>query len=200
MSLYSSDEVFERDEQKDPNGWVPATLLRRMFLEAPSFSMGLKAILSPPRHVPMNVIIATAEDEALNIELSAGQYFISNVPLEKEFLVHSNHFKSESFQAKDSVKEGSRGSSSLFRDRRLAIHLHKNWPNISETVLQEAFKDHVGFPNSVCAHSVPSDLSRTSSHPSETTVASIIFNLSKRSLLISKGPPCKGSYKLIKPF
>lgn len=118
MSLWSSDEVYERDPAKYPSGWVPASLLRRMFLEAPTFPLGLRALLTTPRHVAMNVIVATGEDEALNIELTPTSYFITQVPLAKEILTHSNHFKDPGFLCKDSISEGSRGSSSLFRDRR----------------------------------------------------------------------------------
>ncbi|OXA48411.1 hypothetical protein Fcan01_16951 [Folsomia candida] len=97
MSLWSSDEVYERDPAKYPSGWVPASLLRRMFLEAPTFPLGLRALLTTPRHVAMNVIVATGEDEALNIELTPTSYFITQVPLAKEILTHSNHFKDPGF-------------------------------------------------------------------------------------------------------
>jgi isopenicillin-N N-acyltransferase-like protein len=195
MSLWSTNEVFSRDSGKYPNGWVPASLLRRMFLEAPTFPLGLRAILATPRHVAMNVILATGEDEALNIELTPDSYFITQVPLEKEILTHSNHFKSEAFKAKDSVAEGSRGGSSLFRDRRVEKVLYKAWPNISEKHFQEGFRDHVGYPNSVCEHSCPKELAWTSAHSTDTTAASVIFNLSKRTMLLCKGPPCQGTYK-----
>lgn len=192
MGLWSSADTFQRSNGP---GWIPVTLLRRMFLESPNFSMGLRAIIRAPRHVSNNLIIATAEDEALNIELTPNDHFITQVPLTKEFLAHSNHFKSFSFLAQNKINEGSRGSTSLFRDHRVEKHFTSAWPRISEETFQTAFKDHVGHPNSVCAHSVGKEMTWTSASPNETTVASIIFNLSQRTLQLSKGPPCTEKYK-----
>ncbi|ODN05902.1 Acyl-coenzyme A:6-aminopenicillanic-acid-acyltransferase 40 kDa form [Orchesella cincta] len=193
MSLWSSSDKFHREEGSQ--GFVPATLLRRMFLEAPNFSIGLRRLLTTPRHVSVNMIIATGDDEALNIELTPDEYFVTQVPLEKEIYAHSNHFKSSQFLAKDYVREGSRGSSSLFRDRRVEKHLMSAWPRINESTFQKAFRDHVGYPNSVCEHSVPKEESWRSALPGQTTVASIIFNLNQRTLQLCKGPPCTSSYK-----
>ncbi|CAL8096172.1 unnamed protein product [Orchesella dallaii] len=194
MSLWSTDDKFHREEGSQ--GWVPATLLRRMFLEAPNFSIGLRRLLRAPRHVSVNMLIATKDDEALNIELTPDHYFVMQVPLDKEFYAHSNHFKSAQFlAAQNFVREGSRGSSSLFRDRRVERHLMNEWPRINESTFHKAFRDHVGYPNSVCEHSVSKEDSWRSAFPTETTVASIIFNLNQRTLQLCKGPPCMGSYK-----
>ena len=196
MSLWSTNEIYERDPTIHPIGWLPVTLVRRMFLESPTFSMGLRAILHAPRHVASSVIIATAEDETLSLELVPDQYFVQTAPLDKEFMSHSNHFKSEAFQGRDDVREGSRGSSSLFRDRRVAKTLFEFWPNITENTFQTSFKDHVGYPNSVCEHAVDQDpeLKQSSAFPSEMTVASVIYNLSKKTLQLCKGPPCSGIF------
>ncbi|CAG7833877.1 unnamed protein product [Allacma fusca] len=195
MGLWSTADIFTRDPVKHPKGWLPISLLRRMFLEAPTFSQGIRAVLQKPRHVSTNMIIATAEDEALNIELTPNDYFVMNIPLDKEILAHSNHFKTPAFQARDDIREGSRGSSSLFRDRRVEKALLSFWPNITEESFQTAFKDHVGYPNSVCQHSVPPELAYTSVFPKDTTAASIIFNLSQKKYSLCKGPPCTGTYR-----
>ena len=194
MGLWSTGDIFKRNETENPVGWLPITLIRRIFLESPSFSTGIRNIMRIPRHVSSNIIIATADDEALNIELTPKNYFVMNVPIEKEFLTHSNHFKAPSFISRDDIREGSRGSTSLFRDRRVEKALNRFWPRITEDSFKEAFKDHAGFPNSVCEHSVPHDLSHISTFPNEATVASIIFNLSQRTLQICKGPPCTGVF------
>lgn len=192
MSLWSSADLFQNPSKKR---WIPSTLVRRMFLESPNFSIGLRSILRAPVHVSVNMIIATSEDEALNIELTPVGHFTSHVPLEKEIFTHSNHFKSATFVASNDIREGSRGSTSLFRDRRVEKQLLKAWPRITEETFQTAFKDHVGYPNSVCEHAVSDEQAWTSISPKDTTVASIIFNLNQRTLQLATGPPCTESYK-----
>lgn len=140
------------------------------------------------------MIFATAEDEALSIEIVPDKYFLMNVPTEIEILSHSNHFKSPAFLARDDIGEAARGSSSLFRDRRVYRALHSYHPDINEESFKVALQDHVGYPDSVCFHSVPEELAHTSTQPSEMTVASVIYNLSKRTFNVTKGPPCTAPY------
>lgn len=191
MGLWSSEDHFKA---KSNASYVPVSLLRRMFIEAPTFNTGMKRILSAPRHVSVNMIIATGEGEGINIELTPNQYFISHPDIERDLFVHSNHFKSQQFLAKDSIVEGSRGSSSLYRDRQLEKGLLSHWGKIDENNTIDCFKNHLGFPESLCFHTPPPGKEFTSSLPNDCTVACIVYNLSKKTLKVCKGQPCVATF------
>ncbi|KAJ6637758.1 hypothetical protein Bhyg_10489 [Pseudolycoriella hygida] len=186
MSLWSTGDVL--DNRNKPYGWMPITLLRRMFLESPTFPMGIKTILSMPRHVSNNMLVATAEDEAINFELTPDKFFMINVPVDREILSHSNHFKAEGFLGRDDIGDDTNGGSSLYRDRRVFKKLYENWPNITESTFKQAFSDNVGYPNGVCEQTVPEDARWTSATPNDATIASVIYNLSLKTIQLCKGP------------
>jgi isopenicillin-N N-acyltransferase-like protein len=191
MGLFCSEDHFENNLR---TGYLPISLLRRMFIESPTFAVGIKRLLSAPRHVSVNMIVATAEGEGLNIELTPNHYFISYPSIKKDIYTHSNHFKSHSFLAKDNIREGSRVGSSLFRDRRLEKGLLKSWPNIDENSFANALKDHLGFPDSLCLHIPESGKENTSTQPNDCTVASLIYNLTQKSVKLCRGQPCYGLF------
>ncbi|KAJ6645912.1 hypothetical protein Bhyg_01121, partial [Pseudolycoriella hygida] len=196
MSLWSTGDVVDsRNKTEYPYGWVPITLLRRMFLEAPTFPMGIKRILSVPRHVSNNMVLATAEDEAIDLELTPKNFFLINVPVDKEILSHSNHFKAPGFLARDDIGDNTNGDSTLFRDRRVLKKLYDSWPSITESTFKEAFSDDVGHPNGVCKQTVPDDLRWTTTTPNSSTIGSVIYNLSTKTIQFCKGPPCLGTFK-----
>lgn len=192
MGLWSSDDHFS-DAPK--NGYLPITLLRRMFIEAQTFPVALKRILSVPRHCSVNMIVATAEGEAINIELTPNHAFLSYPDIGTDVLTHSNHFKSGQFLANNSVKDTVRGGSTLFRDRQVEKTLLKKLTKIDEEVFADAFKNHLGYPDSVCIHVPDKGKEDSSNTPNECTVAHIIFNLSQRKVRLYRGQPCDGLFK-----
>ncbi|XP_054165123.1 uncharacterized protein LOC128962747 [Oppia nitens] len=190
--------LFASDEQYDDNGaqYLPVTLLRRMFIEAPSFSVALKRVTWLPRHVAVNMLVATAEDEAINIELTATNVFISYPSIKTGIYTHSNHFKSKGYLCSSSgVKDINRFASSLFRDRQLEKELTKRWPNIDDQSFVDSFKNHLGYPDSLCLHVPNKGKERSSTSPNECTVANIVYNLTKRTVRLCKGSPCAGVYR-----
>ena len=192
MGLWSSDDHFSETSNY---GYLPITLLRRMFIEAPTFPVALKRILSVPRHCSVNMIVATAEGEAINIELTPNHSFISYPSIHSDVLTHSNHFKSDQFMANNSVKDTIKGGSTLFRDRQVEKSLLKKLGKIDEDIFADAFKNHLGYPDSVCIHVPDQGKHDSSNSPNECTVAHIIFNLSQRKVTLYRGQPCDGLFK-----
>jgi len=143
--------------------------------------------------------VATAEGEGLNIELTPNQHFISYPSINLDIYTHSNHFKSEAFLANNQIRDGSRDGSTLFRDRQLEKGLVQMWANLDENSFANAFKDHLGFPDSLCSHIPAYGKEYTSTLPNDCTVSTVIYNLTQKSIFLCKGQPCNGlfvQYKL----
>ncbi|CAG2103097.1 unnamed protein product [Medioppia subpectinata] len=149
MSIFSSDDVFGEDSG---SGYIPISLFRRMFLEAPTFPVAILRLLVAPRHVSVNMTVASAEGEAFNIEMTPKHYFVSYPPFDTDIITHSNLFKSVAFFANGSVKDTYNCSSSLIRDRQMQRELLKRLGTIDEKSFTDCFKNHLGFPDSLCAH------------------------------------------------
>ncbi|CAG2103074.1 unnamed protein product [Medioppia subpectinata] len=193
MGLFSSQDHF--DESDKTGQYIPITLLRRIFIEAPTFAVALKRMTSLPRHVSCNMMVATAEGEAINIELTPHNCFISYPPLETDVYTHSNHFKSSAFMDNQSVKDSFKIGSTHFRDRQLERELMNRWPNIDDHSFIDSFKNHLGFPESLCLHIPDKGKEYTSTSPKECTVANIVYNLTTKTVRLCKGQPCLGNYR-----
>jgi isopenicillin-N N-acyltransferase-like protein len=191
MTMFSTDDNLQTNNK---NGYLPIDLLRRIFIESPTFSVGIRRITSAPRNSSLNMIVATAEGEGLSIELTPKQFYISYPSIKKDIYTHSNHFKSESFLAKESIRDAIRGGSSFYRDRQLERRLLKSWPNIDENSFENAFKDHLGYPESLCGHKAEEGNECISNLPDYCTVAAVIYNLNRRSIKLCKGHPCKRNF------
>ncbi|CAG2104795.1 unnamed protein product, partial [Medioppia subpectinata] len=149
MSIFSSDDVFGEDSG---SGYIPISLFRRMFLEAPTFPVAILRLMVAPRHVSVNMTVASAEGEAFNIEMTPKHYFVSYPPFDTDIITHSNLFKSDAFFANGSVKDTYNCSSSLIRDRQMQRELLNRLGTIDEKSFTDCFKNHLGFPDSLCAH------------------------------------------------
>jgi isopenicillin-N N-acyltransferase-like protein len=191
MYLWSTEDDFDLKNCNNGKGYVPIFLFRRMFIESPTFAIGIHKLTSTPRHVSVNLIIATKEGEALNIELTPSHYFFD---YPNPILTHSNHFKNVSFLAKDSIKDDMNGASSLFRDKQLERHLQEKIGIIDESVFESGLMNHTGYPESVCYHNAEEGKEWSSLMPDHKTVASVIYNLTQNTFNICKGPPCKGKF------
>ena len=194
MSLFSSEDFFGVD---GPNGYIPVSLLRRLFLESPTYAVGLKRILSVPRHVSINMTAVCGQDsgEAVNIEMTPKHTFTSHPSVLTDIYSHSNRFKSEEFMANTAIRETYLDGSSLYRDRRLERILTDNLGAIDNTVFEEAFKDHFGLPDAVCYHSPLKAREDMSVYPNMCTVASIICDLTNKTVRLCRGQPCSGKFQ-----
>ncbi|CAG2176107.1 unnamed protein product [Oppiella nova] len=191
MSLFSSEDYFGDDS---PKGYIPISLFRRMFLESPNFPVAVKRLIAAPRHVSINMTVATAENEAFNIEMTPKNYFVSYPPFETDIITHSNLFKSDSFFANNSVKDTYICGSSLIRDRQMQRGLLDKWGNIDEISFTKAFTNHVGFPDSLCAHIPEKGREDLSTTPNLCTVANIVMNLTTKTLRLCRANPCNGVF------
>ncbi|MCX7750876.1 MAG: C45 family peptidase [Candidatus Bipolaricaulota bacterium] len=106
-------------------------------------------------------------------------------------LVHANHFlRGEALGVREPLREERR--STFLRQERLSARLAQAAERglISTKDVEEALRDHGGYPDSVCRHEsplFPPDLNYR-------TVLSVVLDLGARRLRYTPGPPCTSLY------
>ncbi|QAA75960.1 MAG: Peptidase C45, acyl-coenzyme A:6-aminopenicillanic acid acyl-transferase [Candidatus Bipolaricaulis sibiricus] len=106
-------------------------------------------------------------------------------------LVHANHFlRAEQLGVREPLAEDRR--STHLRQRRLADRLTQaaGAGQVSVESVQDALRDHVGRPDSVCRHESPLFPPALNYR----TVLSVVMDLRARRLQYAAGPPCAGAY------
>ena len=195
ISLYSNEDSFGKD---GADGYLPISLLIRMFVDSPNLPVGLKRVLSVPRHASINLMVVCSEGEALNIELTPNDHFIDYPSLQMDIYTHSNRFKSEAFLANSGLKDRHICGSSLVRDRQLERQLNSKFGSIDEKVFENSFKNHNNFPDSLCLHLPEKGRDYMSTTPNVCTIANIAFNLTTKTVRFCRGQPCSGLFKEFK--
>ncbi|KAJ5578810.1 Peptidase C45 acyl-coenzyme A:6-aminopenicillanic acid acyl-transferase [Penicillium hispanicum] len=180
----------------------PSGALRRLFLEQSSYSGGLKSISRTPRHVSCNIMVSSAEDIGICLEVTPQKIFraVISSASDKAYIVHSNHFQTGAYQSQTQVTDTYLGGSSWYRGERLEAGLREQAlkENLTENDVLAAFKDHAGYPHSLCEHFVGKKNATEDSGPycgPTSTVCCVLYNLSKRTLQVCKGCPCEGVFQ-----
>lgn len=192
---------------------IPLSFARRKYLSCKNWANGLKYVVGAPRHVSGNVLMATREKEAIDLELVPESYFViypTFVDSEgreclpntngRAFISHSNHFTSPGYSPSSGhLYCRNPGGSSLYRQRRVATRLVdyiKSQPRgkgLPVPVIQDCFSDTVCSPNAV------SEVKNTRSEPEGDevlmTVASVVYDLTNGTMTVCKGPPHLAKWK-----
>ncbi|KAJ5502828.1 Peptidase C45 acyl-coenzyme A:6-aminopenicillanic acid acyl-transferase [Penicillium fimorum] len=180
----------------------PSGALRRLFLEQSNYSVGLKCIARTPRHVSCNIMVSSADDIGMCLEVTPRTIFRSVISStsEKPYLLHSNHFQTGPFLSQTQIADTYLGGSSWYRGERLEAGLHEQArkENLIEQDIVAAFQDHAGYPHSLCEHAVEQNSKQENSGPYSgptSTVCCVVYNLSKRTVRVCKGCPCEGIFQ-----
>jgi isopenicillin-N N-acyltransferase-like protein len=89
---------------------IPISLLRRQFLESPTFARGFEVMQSGSRHVSMNVTVATSEGSGMCLEVTPDRIY--RIHSDGGYVVHTNHFLHTGFLARSDIKDTYPGGSS----------------------------------------------------------------------------------------
>lgn len=182
---------------------LPITLARRLFLEYDNFSDGLVAINTMPCHVSGNLHVSTAEGFGMGLEKTPTRVYRVYAKNDDRFVLHTNHILAEGYTGRDDSNDRYPGGSSWFRVQRLerGVRKHAKSGMLTNHIIHAAFSDHLGYPESLCCH----DIGKTRSSPTHvlagytsinhSTVANVIYNLATRTIIVCKGPPCKGVFE-----
>jgi isopenicillin-N N-acyltransferase-like protein len=172
---------------------IPIAVVRRAILQSETLPEAVGHVLRSPRAFATNHLIGHRDSEGIDLEATPRQVF-TMFP-EDGLLVHSNHFVAGADRVRDTGLE--LFPDSLFRDRRVRSALAAKPKPLGVEDLQEAFRDHFGYPDSVCRHRPDgtNDGQRGARANEIETVASLVMDLGEGRLWVSEGPPCTSEYR-----
>ena len=166
-------------------GWragFPRYLLTRLMLEESTVADALEAGLRPRRASSRNLIVGDATGNIADLELTVDDHRV--LRSDDGVLVHTNHYLADGLR--DLGETHRPPDSSDHRQRRMAGLLSGAERPIAIETLQEFFRDHDGYPGSICAHPRPTSTSKT--------VASLISEPAAGRLHAAFGSPCQHDY------
>lgn len=174
------------------NGWTigfPRYLISRFLLEAETFDEGRRRMNSiTERASSRNLLLTSDMGEFIDFEMTPERIAAYET---RGKLVHSNHFIDPAmleFEKSDELEM----IDSKWRLDRFEELIEQNKGNINQETIKDMLRDHAMDPEigkfSLCMHACE----ETDGYH---TFASIINNLTDRTLTIAKGNPCKAEYK-----
>jgi len=159
---------------------IPVTFLRRKIFTCKTFDEAKKLLLTTKRSVSNNMMLASKDGKAVNIEAYPGGCDVLE-PTEG-ILAHANHFVVH--PRLNALEDSPRGE-------RLASLLRKKHGSITVDYIKKCMSDHENYPKAICRH--PSDVAIPLARRG-MTVAGMIIDFCELSVHICAGPPCEGEY------
>lgn len=166
-------------------GWragFPRYLITRLMLEQSTVEAALEAGLRPRRASSRNLILGDAEGNIANLEMTVDDHRVLRA--DDGVLVHTNHYLADGLCELSATHTPPR--SSVHRQCRMTELIAGAQRPLSVEDLQGFFRDHDGYPGSICAHVQPNGTSKT--------VASLISEPAAGRLHAAFGSPCTHDY------
>ena len=165
----------------DSNGiGIPVTFLRRKVFTCKTFEEAKKLLLTARRSVSNNMLLASKEGRAVDIEAYPnGGDIIEPVD---GIVTHANHFV---------VNPGLNALEGSPRGDRLRELLMEKHGSITVDYIKKCMCDHDNYPKAICRH--PSDIELPLTMRG-VTVASLIADFDEEVIHICAGPPCEGEF------
>lgn len=171
---------------------VPYHLVLRAILDAENLSDAYAAAQRAVRSSSANYLVASADGVAVDIEAAPGDFSRLFLQFGSDgVLLHTNHFVSPAFDAKDVGLWVM--PDSPFRLERLRSKVSGSGSKLAIGDFQAFLADHANHPSGVCCHP---DL-RMEALDRGATVASVLMDLTARRLWVADGHPCTSPYREI---
>ncbi len=173
---------------------APVTFVRRKALNCRNLAQACDVVKSSPRGVSCNILVASAEGKAVDLEATPGGVF--ELAPEEGIVTHANHMVAG---AKYCTNHGSK-----FRDGVLRRRLLERYGELDLESLRSCLTDHemkpgwpTEYPESDCLEAVCSHVPHGDIDVDKVwkTIASSVYDLDARVAYICKGCPCQGQYR-----
>lgn len=176
-------------EHADRGQGLPIHVILRQVLGCEALGDAIRAACSVPRGGAANLLLAHAEGEILDLELTAAAAdFLYG---DAGWLVHANHFESVRLRGGDTGFPTS--MSTVARAARARRLLAAAQGNITLDIFRSVLDDHAYGAYAICRHAAPKE---PPLHQSATR-ASMIMDLSARTFHLAAGQPCQEEYRAI---
>jgi isopenicillin-N N-acyltransferase like protein len=168
---------------------VPYHLVLRGILDAENLSDAYATMQRGIRSSSANYLVASVDGIAVDIEAAPGDFSRLFLLFPTDgVLLHTNHFVSPAFDAKD-VSLWVMPDSPFRLERLRASVPAGSKPSIED--FESVLADHANNPSGICCHPDP----RMDPLDRGATVASVLMDLDRRRMWIADGHPCTSSYR-----
>ncbi|MDP6606896.1 MAG: C45 family autoproteolytic acyltransferase/hydrolase [Dehalococcoidia bacterium] len=167
---------------------IPVPIVRRRVFNSRSLDAALRAVLDADRAASTNYVIAHESGVIINFEASPEQVY--PVYPENGLLTHSNHFLAVAAQVQGI--DCATGGDTLYRHRRARDLLESKAGALTVEDIQEALRDHAGYPLSICRH-----VDAERGNAGTASIASIVMDVAERTVYVASGPPCSNEYRAV---
>lgn len=176
-------------QHADQGQGVPLHVILRQMLGCESLGEAIQAAYNVPRGGAANILMAHAEGEILDLELTAADAdFIYG---DAGWLAHANHFESHRLRAGDTGLPAS--MSTLARAARARRLLAAARGHVSLDTYHAILSDHAYGVHAICRHPDATEPPLQQS----ATRASLVMDLSARTMYVAAGQPCREEYRPI---
>lgn len=172
---------------------TPFLVIARGILNAESMDRALMAVTGTSTTCSGNFLIAHRDGFAIDLEVSPKDVGI--VYDRDGILTHSNHFLELTNRQgmRDNFKYLLPDTLIRFRRSRQLLEMEKG--KIGVEHLERVFRDHLGYPNSICRHA---DV-KMEWYMRAATLSSVIMDLNEGAMNVANGNPCENDYYRIAP-
>ncbi|MDQ0219487.1 hypothetical protein ELQ35_17220 [Peribacillus cavernae] len=167
---------------------VPFHAILRKILNSQTFNEAIRAVTLPYRASSGNFVIANDKGTILDLETGpGGKENIYYLEPTEGILGHANNFIVDThFEDKTlEILPDSPGRANRIR------HELSKFSEVGIDQIQNALRNHDNYPNSICRH--------LESEGNIQTLASIIMDLTEKSMLVTAGPPCENLFTRVYP-
>jgi isopenicillin-N N-acyltransferase like protein len=185
FNAYGIAQLIDSVYPNDSRIGIPRLVLARAVLASRRISGAIGRTLISHRAAGYNHLIIHESGEMYSVEVSARRFDI--LPGTDGYIAHTNHYLSQTM--KEIEKDPEELLSSRVRYFRANRLLRESSTHTIKS-LQTIQKDHVNLPNSICNHNITGidPLDR------ESTIASLVIDLTSREMHIAWGNPCQNAY------
>jgi isopenicillin-N N-acyltransferase-like protein len=168
---------------------LPIHVILRQMLGCAHLGDAIRAAYGVPRGGAANIPLAHAGGEILDLELTATD--ADFLYAESGWLVHANHFESVRLRGGDTGLPVSMSTLARAARARRLLSVAAGQGQVSTTTFRAILQDHAYGPYAICRHAVPEEppLQQTA------TRASLIMDLTTRTLHLAAGQPCQADYQ-----
>lgn len=173
---------------------LPQTFIRRLVLNQASVSDAVKVLVNTRPHIASNALLGHRSGYGIDLETTPDG--VGWLYPDHGQLVHANHYQAE-LPAVLAGRYRPIAADSLVRlpraQSRLAEVARSQTSAEAVLAVREAMSDHLGFPDSLCAH--PDE--RRAAYRQWSTLLSSCVDLSTGEYRIAEGTPCENDYRLL---
>jgi isopenicillin-N N-acyltransferase like protein len=166
---------------------LPSNVVRRQVLRTTSVDEAVAVIRNAPSGHSVNHLVASHSGVAVSIETTPGDAYV--VKPSDAILVHTNHFISDEARRRVHDVGQMRSRSTRARESHAVTALRRVHGSITIDDLTAVFRDHDGYPDSICCHP-----NGASSGLAIGSVSSTVMDLRERTLWVARHPICESEY------